>query len=674
MPPLKQNRDPFEVELAATDTDELAQRLAREIQYAVDARERIVGRDQDIDTWHALYEGGSRSLTKNTPWPGAANLTSFIPAEKVDALRSKIVETIFTEPIWIVEGWGDAAIRAPFVEEYHQWKAEEERLQSYVARAMHNALVEGTGVLEVSERSTYRKVRMKTNVQLQVDPETNLMVLDENGNPVPATDPETGDLLPPNPALPSARVVLDKLLPVRCGAQYRVLSLRDFFILPGHAADRADVWGYAKRVYLSMAELKQRQKEGFYKNVTDILATNEREASSSEVTRGQDVPPQIDDRAEKEIWEITFLDDLDDDGYREWYVATIHVLTRTILRLQYDDLSAPRYCLFTPFPRSDSLYGFSLVGHKLGTITDEHTAWRNMVADRSALVTAAPVKRVIGSPWEPDLQPFGPRQVIDVRDPNEVTPFQMNDVPSSAMTMMQMILSAAERVSGLNDITLGVNPAQDRTLGENQLVAQQSFGRINEAIRNCQEGMEDLFLVRHEILKRALEERGYEPLPEGVLVALETRGFSVPTYTVTPDMLAGTFRGKPRGSVETADPNRQRADFVQFMTALTQLSQAVPGLAMHLQRPEVMRSILTQIVHVYRFYDRQAFLGSPASFMAGFGRQDAAGLDSASAPPPQAALPPGPGAPGGAAPAGAGGNPLMELIGRTLGQGQPAAA
>ena len=49
----------------------------------------------------------------------------------------------------------------------------------------------------------------------------------------------------------------------------------------------------------------------------------------------------------------------DDDGVEEWYVVTVSVAHRVILRVQHDDLGAPRHLLLTPFPHPTSVYGYS---------------------------------------------------------------------------------------------------------------------------------------------------------------------------------------------------------------------------------------------------------------------------------------------------------------------------
>jgi hypothetical protein len=611
MPVPKAQRDPFEVRLSDDKAKDLAQELSFEIDEAESARQGLVGDDQQIDTWHLLYEGGDGRITKNTPWPGAANLTSYIGTEKVDALRARIMATIFTEPIWIVEGWGEAAKRAAFVEQFHQWKAEEEKLQGYVGKAIHNALIEGTGVLEVCERAEWRRIRARIQAALQMDPMTGGPVMDpmtglpsfqkdEQGLILPVGDLETA----------SAATIVERYVRARKGPQYRVASLRDFLVLPGHAQDRSDIWGYAKKFTRRIGQLKGLEAQGIYRGVDQLGGDPERNPTAEETRAGQSIASQIGDRVEKELWEILFLKDLDGDGVEEWYLATLSRNKRVLLRLQRDDMDTGRFLLITPFPRSKSIYGYSFIGTKLGTIIDEHSGIRNMVADRSALANSAPIKRVVGALWDPYEQPFGPRTVIDVRDVKEVEAMQIPDVPGSVVEREHTVLAASERVSGLNDATLGVSPQANRTLGEYQNVVQQSFVRIDEIIRNVQEALEDLWTVRHQIWKRTLQDSNGEDLPGYLCAALTESGFEVPNDKATADMLEGVFRGKPHGSVETADLNKQRGDFIGFMQALAQLAQSVPGLQAQLSTPQAMEALLSQAMRVFKWQNKQAFVGN----------------------------------------------------------------
>ena len=144
----KVEKTPFDVKLTDEEHDDLTRWLCKELQNALDARASIIAPGGQLDYWHWLYRQGKKD-PQDLPWTGAANLSSPIVPQYVDALRARFLKTVFVEPIWVVEGWGSAAQRAPLVEEFHQWKAEEERLQTWLGRAFDLCLIEGTGVLGV---------------------------------------------------------------------------------------------------------------------------------------------------------------------------------------------------------------------------------------------------------------------------------------------------------------------------------------------------------------------------------------------------------------------------------------------------------------------------------------------------------------------------------------------
>lgn len=617
MAPKRSQRDPFEVKLSEDKEKDLIQFLAREIDYAIQARHAIVGDDGTLDDARVKYEGGDPELTKDIPWEGAANLGSWIVTEAVDAMRARIMATIFTDPIWVVEGFGPAADRAPVVEDFHQWKADQTKLQQYMGRAVNNSLIEGTGVLEVSDRVVLRKKKQKMAAQLQQDPATGLVALDGQGMPTFVRD-EQGRFVPAQPGDPHAVVIVDNVVRASAGPTYRVLTLKDFYILPGHASEREDIWGFAKRVYRRLFELKCRQRDGYYKNV-DLLggpASSERLSSTGGVSdaperarTGQDIAPQQDETtAEKEIFELTLLLDLDDDGYEEWYVITFSYMYRQILRIQYENYDTPSYIILTPFPRSNSVYGYSFAKDKLGSLYDEHTALRNMFADRMALKTSAPLIQVEGSPWNPADREFGPGQVIPVRDPNEIKQLDVADVPQSVVHAMQEVVAAKERLSGMNDTSVGQVSAPNVTLGDVKLSTQQAWIRIDEVVKNLQQGFEDLFDILNLIWKNKLREDP-EPWPGDLLAAMKERNINLDAGgQITADMLEGAFRGKPRGSVEASDFSQMRADLTQFVTALVQLGQAVPAIRFGLNSPNAARALMTEFARYFRFQNRQALI------------------------------------------------------------------
>jgi hypothetical protein len=643
MPRRKTPADPFDVALKDDQRLELTRFLCEAIQEAKALRSVS---DADVEYWHRLYRQDLTRVGKAAPWLDAADLTSYIASEKVDALRSRVMKTIFVEPIWTVEGYGAEGTQyAPVVEAFHQWQAESENLQSYLARVIHLSLIEPRGVLEVYEDTVIRTTRKQMKVAIQIDPFTASPALDEAGEPMLVRDPKGGYLEVMDDLAPSADVVVDSTERVRRGPAYRIVPYRDFLVLPEHAIDKSEIWGYAKRFTKRLSELQQRAKDGLYDQASvDALGTHIDQSPQTELTGASAPTLQLNDppTAEKELWEVLFLRDLG-DGER-WYVATVSEQQRQTLRLQYDDIGQPRYLCFRPFPRPDrAMEGYSFVGHKLITCQEEHTAWRNMLADRAALIVQAPIKRLEGALWDPTEVPWGPKAIIDVRSMDEIQPFEIPDMTQAAVGREQEILQASERVAGINDVALGVQPQSSRTLGELNMVSEQSFVRMEEVTKHIQETLEELGLLRHIIWQRTLAENPDEfQMPNSVLVGLETRGVSIGNRPEEKQLLAaamqGSYRFKPRGSVESSDIRSQRSDFVEFLKVLPMLSQQWPAIGQVLMfNTQAARSVLEQAVRLFKFPDRQAILGSESQ----------AALQTAMQPPPPPPMgPPGMGGPG----------------------------
>lgn len=605
--------------------DQLARWLADEITNAQDVRTQT---DTLLDYWHRLYEQDRTRLTTNTPTPDGADLTSYIGAQQVDSLHARIMQTLFVEPIWTVEGWATSVQRAPFVEAFHQWTAEDERVQSYVDRVIHNSLIDTVGILEVYEEIDYQPVRKTIWAQVET-------VMDERGQPRAVFDENTrpqfvmqrGEYVEvPKPADDQpisegiAEITMDSYEPVRVGPGYAVIDFSNFWVLPGHATDKRDIWGYAKRVFRRMPYLTQKAQDGIYdtKALKAIGDDNERDATLEDARLGRTIAQQEGPTAEKELYEVAFQMDLDGAGSR-WWVATVHVKTPTMLRLKYDDLGTQigfgRFLRFVPLPRKNSLDGFSVIGHKLITLIEEHTAVRNMRADRSALAGNMVLKVKQNALYDPEEVPIGPGSIIWVREQDDVQPMEFPDVPASVNQWEREILDGVERTMGINDIATGITPQQDRTLGEVQLTAGYSEVRMSLITKRLQETMEDLWQIRHVIWKRVLanQSQGVD-IPQRAMYGLEARGVDlqlIPGGTFTAQLLEGKFRGKPRGSVETADLNRLRQDFVQLLATLPRVLQVNPLVAAAWQTPQAARALNEQIVKLFRFPDQQAVLGMP---------------------------------------------------------------
>src|SRR3990167_9083055 len=121
-------------------------------------------------------------------------------------------------------------------EEFHQWTAEDERLQSYVDRALQNAWIDSEGIIELYEEIDYRPIRKTIWAQMETVPDElgqPRAVFDEKNQPQFVKD-ERGkyaEVEPPIEGQPIpqgiAQMEIDSYEPVRVGPGYSVIDYRD---------------------------------------------------------------------------------------------------------------------------------------------------------------------------------------------------------------------------------------------------------------------------------------------------------------------------------------------------------------------------------------------------------------------------------------------------------------
>jgi hypothetical protein len=655
---------PFDVNLTDEERTKLGGDLTRDIEDALTARGTIINAGGLIDLADWFYEQG-RSDEKDRPFVGAADLTSYFIFENVASYKARLVQAAFgVRPFCFVEGKGQDAKKAPAVEEFMDWKVRESTLPADLAKTVLGALLEDCYILEVSEKVETRRLTETVKVALDLHPETGAPVftdgkpklkMDEQGEPVLAQE---GDA--------HAQVQRTHTKTRRLGPKYDPISMKDFVFLPGHAKKEDAIWGYAYRVWERVPELEERVEDGIYdaKAVERLGTSSDREMDSTTQTTTSDIAPQYDGAVEKELFQLSLKRDFDGDGREEWYVATVSLKSRELLRLKLDTFAqkyGSRCVPFIFFPRRNSVYGYSYAFDHLLTLAEEHTSVRNMKADVGALKTNAPTMQVVGGLWDADAEPFGVGRIIHVRDHNELAARSRRrpGVHCRAGARAAPGEGARRRPVGLGSR----HPVGERrTLGENKLVAGGSAVRVKEVTGYLHAAMARVMKLTHAIWVETLEAdpKGMEA-PDRVAKAL-----SLTDGKFTAEMIRGDFQFEPYGSDETADPERRKADFNAGLQALNGLAQTNPVLGQVLQHPEVVQATLEQWLRVFEVRDREPFLNALKAI------QEAAKAAAQQ----QAAMMPGgiPGAPMAGGPGGApGGMPggMPPALAAILGGGAP---
>lgn len=652
---------PFDVSLTKEQRDQLATDLCREVQDALSARSSMIADGGLIDYYDWLYEQG-QSDKRDLPFPGAADLTSYLITQDVDAMRSRLMKAIFgVRPFAFVEGRGADAAKAPYVEAFHDWQIRKSELKLELAKTIHGALIEDGYILEVSDKIETRKITQTVNAALDVS--TGGPVF-ESGQPKLKVD-EFGDPVPAQEGEAAAQVERTQIVTRRLGPQYDAISLKDFVFLPGHVKSMKQVWGHAYRIWKRLPELQEQVADGIYDaDAVTLLGDSSDRQLASTPAPVDTVAAQEGPSVEKELFQVSLKRDLDGDGREEWYVATISLPHQALLRLKLDlfamKINKSRCVPFILFPRRDSIYGYSYAGKEV-TIAEEHTSLRNMKADRQNLATNAPMTRLQTALWDPDAQPIGVGRVIDVRDHNEVKPFVVQDVPSSVIQSEMVIHQANERVSGLSDNFVGLLAQQERTLGENKLAAGGSSVRVDEVVGHLHAALATVLEISHAIWIETAEAdpRGVEA-PASLVTTLKNRGLDLQSGRFTLSQLKGDFAFEPYGSDRTANPEQQLSQFNAGMEALANLAKVFPGLQGIFQSPDLAQTILEQWARVYDVRDIQPFMN--ALQLA----RNAAQAAPAGLPAAPGALP-APGGPQPPAPSGvpvgpAAGNPMAAIL------------
>jgi hypothetical protein len=530
-------------------------------------------------------------------------------------MKARLMQAVFrAEPFCIVDGWGQDAKKAAAVEAFHEWQVGEEGLEDELGKVVLGALIEDCYILEVRERIETRRLTETIDVALALNPEDGTPLF-QNGEPVLQKD-EEGEPIEAQQGQPAAKVERTYTKAKRLGPEYDCISMKDFVYLPGHAKNQRQVYGYAYRLWSRVAEIEEKAQDGIYdKDAIALLGDNSDREDSATVAPNAEIAPQYGPAREKELWQLSIKRDLDGDGREEWYLATIGMKAGpVILRLKLDKfvmkVGRPRCVPFVLYPRRNSVYGYAYAGDKLLTLAEEHTALRNMTADRSALATNAPMTVLQGSAYNPDEQPFGVGSVINVRSHEEIKQLTVVDVPQSVIFLMRDILQAKERVGGLADVgVIGSGDRQSNTLGQDKMVAQASSVRVDEPLGYFQRAIAEVMKLRHAIWVETLEadSKGLEA-PAEVVERLALGGAEIQNGRFTAEMLKGKFRFKPYGSVDTADAGSRMAYFNKGLEGLGHIAQMFPQVQQIFLNPEVAVRTVQEWARVYKVRDVNVFL------------------------------------------------------------------
>lgn len=468
----------YTVRLSEAARRRLGTRICREIERYEAA---VQSRKELLQEWRRDYEMVPSAGPE--PWDHASSLRA--PFARVAAdqhatrLNSQIVQA--DPPFSARARTPEAVERAPAIEEALAAILEEANWKD-VAREVHREITAGAACLVcvTYARKTARVPRLKVNFD-----EKAFAQRVRSGTPVDAAF--RGAVESRRDGTPRVRLEFEETVTYD-GVKLSCVPWEDLIVLPVNATDPEQIWGIGERVRLRGFDLREGEREGRYRKeaVEDLLRSPGDSPDADDVEDTEEFSAvDLDGGAyedslyrEYDCAELCWYDDLDGDGFQEWYLITVHLPTGKVLRAQYSpyEHGRPYYVLFNYLPRSRQLFGQGVI-ELLATTQDGATATINNFNDLVSLLVAMAGSFFVDedSGIEPERFVFAPGRPVKCQDPQRtILPMPVaQNIPIALQACLQaldMYKTWADLLTATSNPVVGRETAGQHTLGELRMV------------------------------------------------------------------------------------------------------------------------------------------------------------------------------------------------------------
>lgn len=420
--------------------------------------------EQQWMTWEALYRARPAEAFKNFPFDGASNLVVPVAATDIDTLVARLMGMLFDSGgLWATEALRpELTDFAPAVTDFFRW-AEINEIKPY--RAVGNWLIElhklGTGVMKeryVREMKKVYEWREQANGQ--------------------TWQQQAVIMLKDHPTLDHVR-------------------LNDFFIPAGFPLIQNSPW-VAERVRLTWMQFMARVKAGIYSGADQVGAY----FFNPPINQVQQVMDNISNyrasvNQQMELYEFWLDFDIDNDGWDEALVCTIHLPSQTYVRLDFNPFfnQEKPYTSSCFMPDVNSFYGIGLC-EMLDGFQEEITTMHNQRIDSGTVANSAMYAVRRDNKNIKENEPVYPAKIWRVNDPKTDIvrlPLGAGDAISGSIELEQATRAEATRRTGVNDYVQG-NNSPDIGYGAaytTQQMLANSSKRLGETLRQIRNGLSE---------------------------------------------------------------------------------------------------------------------------------------------------------------------------------------
>lgn len=504
---------------------------------------------------------------QDTPYVDSSNLFIPLVPSKIEALRDQVAAITFVPEFYICTGLTEDAsesaylVQAYWNNEFRKWRNNLPTWFEAHINWLHLALRDGTAIMEVMWRKHTRTARYQVSMPKMGD--------DEN----PIVDDETGEIQ-------QELHKVDKDIVEYNDVVLNVVKLKDFLLMPDESTSLRDAVGVCRCLWLYEEELRAMIADGLLieewvqkvldydpAGISDVAADRQRHydkqvGNQLDIGMGQGVLSSefFRNRGPFKIWRVhTRQYDLDYDGVPEENVLWVHDQSGYLLGVVPDEYIAPHrpFFDFSPFPRPDEFYGFSLA-ERLGPFNAEaNLQWnqRNdavstrmiapLLMDKSLEIEDKGMRWGLGNTWALNSL------TGDIR--NAVYFPQMPDIPLASYQQEASVRTDADTIAGLNQPMTGGTNSGRRSASEVKISSAAASVRANQIAMLMRLASRSVL----EFIRKLKLQYDWEPDPFGM--------------PMTKEMLAKPYKMDVSG---TSDPLDKQASVEEALGAYNLLKDS----------------------------------------------------------------------------------------------------
>ena len=544
----------FAIVLEQSDREDLARAYSNEIERSLRVRRlgstASKGLEQDLQDYWERYE--LIPPDRELPFEGAANYRVPLTKWVIDSIHGRAYAGLSSvRPTYKVEPMEpDDSAHAARIEEFLDYVFEQElNYAEWLDDALLNGLVEGTavGVLNWDVKTEHRLQEDIQEIQEPVPDESGQPMLDPYGQPIMKRTTKS-------------RIVEREDVSYE-GPRLDLVPLLDFLVADWRRKNLAEQPWMGHRTRLYAPELSAlRGQEGYIDEEIDaVLSSTGNQATESVLTAQQageekrtgvvesSQPSSLKMLQWYEIWSLLGWYDWDRDGQPERVVMEIAMPQRRLIRLiKYPYLhNRPNYIVLRILPRTSHFLGRSLAADMRMT-QDETDATHNQRTDATAVSIAALFTFLVGEGASLDLE----RDKIQLGRPIKVEG-DVNQIQSLARAfrgvqvpgaeLENLLLSFAERLSGISDAQTGRTTTSRTTAFEIGAVIQEGNVRFKRYIERCEVALKEL---AYQVIG-LYQQHADRAMPKVVKVLNDPDN---PFRTVEANEIAGRFNYRVHGA------------------------------------------------------------------------------------------------------------------------------